>query len=204
MHQERLATEHAALGQLAQVVAIARYYAAPKAHVYPAFAVACLLFQLQGLARGRHGQRVERHVHERSHAAGSGCSCRRFEAFPLGAAGLVDVHVAVHEARPYHAVAKIDGTGHAARAAHDFGNLLAFDQHGGFLHAGRQHHARAAVSGHAHQNSVSAKPHRLWKCAALSSTNSERVMPETSRVAEYLSPEMLAPPKPMLSKPPKV
>ena len=52
-----------------------------------------------------HGRRrrnaVERHVDERRHAAGGGRARRVLEAFPLGAARIVDVDVRVDEAREH-------------------------------------------------------------------------------------------------------
>jgi hypothetical protein len=47
---------------------------------------------------GRLGQAVQRHVDERRVAAGRGGAGGGVEAFPLGAAGLVDVDVGVHQA----------------------------------------------------------------------------------------------------------
>ena len=49
--------------------------------------------------RGRNA--VERHVDERGHAARRGRARRRLEAFPVGAAGLVDVDVRIDKARQH-------------------------------------------------------------------------------------------------------
>lgn len=54
------------------------------------------------------------------------------------------------------------------------------------------------------QNSRSAKWTRLSKYCSRSSMKNEPVIPETSRGTEYFMPEMLAPPKPRLSRQPNV
>jgi hypothetical protein len=53
MHQKRLATEHSARCQLSQVSGVAGHHAAPKTHVYAAFAQALLLLGFERGARGR-------------------------------------------------------------------------------------------------------------------------------------------------------
>ena len=61
-----------------------------------------LTFQRRDVDRRRDA--VERHVHDRRHAAGRRRPRRGREALPLGAAGLVDVHVGVDEPRQQHLV----------------------------------------------------------------------------------------------------
>ena len=56
---------------------------------------------------GGLGQAVERHVDERGEAAGCGGAGGGGEAFPLGAAGLVDVDVGVDEAGQEGVVAEV-------------------------------------------------------------------------------------------------
>ena len=64
---------------------------------------------LERRARGGDRQAVERHVDQRGHAAGRGGARRGREALPLGAARLVDVHVAVDQAgRDDHAIADVE------------------------------------------------------------------------------------------------
>ena len=54
------------------------------------------------------GNAVERHVHDRRDAACRGRSRRVHETFPVGAAGLVDVHVGIDETGQDHQVARVD------------------------------------------------------------------------------------------------
>ena len=58
---------------------------------------------------GGGGNAIQRHVDEESVATGGGGARGGFEAFPIGAAGFVDVDVRIHQARKNGSVAKIVG-----------------------------------------------------------------------------------------------
>ena len=77
-------------------------------------AAACLAAQ-RGHGHGRRDA-VQRHVHDRGHPARRGGGRRGREPFPLGAPGLVDVHVAVHQPGQQHLV-RGQGEGAGRRVA---------------------------------------------------------------------------------------
>lgn len=58
---------------------------------------------------GGGGKAIQRHVDEESVATGGSGARGGFEAFPIGAAGVVDVDVRIDQARKYGSVAKIVG-----------------------------------------------------------------------------------------------
>ena len=110
--QEALEPEHALVVQAAQVVDVARDGATPEPDVDVAAPVGGLPLDLQRLDRARGRDAVERHVEQRGDAARRGGPGGRREALPLGAAGLVDVHVGVDEAGQQHlVVGEVDGLG---------------------------------------------------------------------------------------------
>ena len=73
-----------------------------------AFALRGGAFLFEGFDRGGFGQAVQRHVDERGVAAASGSTGRGLEAFPLGAAGFIDVNVGVNEAGENAIVSAVD------------------------------------------------------------------------------------------------
>ena len=83
---------------------VARDGAAPEADVDRDLALRGRAFHVQRLDRGRRRDRVERHVDDRGDPAGGRRAGGAGEALPLGAAGLVDVHVAVDQPGQQHLV----------------------------------------------------------------------------------------------------
>jgi hypothetical protein len=104
VEQEALETDDAGVVQRAQMVEVARNGAAPERDVGRDLVSRCLPFHLQRLDRGGRRDRVEGHVDDRRDATGDGRPGGAGEAFPLGPAGLVDVHVAVHQTGKEHLV----------------------------------------------------------------------------------------------------
>ena len=104
VEQEALEPEDARLVQPGEVGAVGRHRTAPEADVDPGLAGGDRTLLLErGDGRGRRDA-VERHVDDRRHAAGGGGAGRAGEPLPLGAPGLVDVHVGVDEAGEQHLV----------------------------------------------------------------------------------------------------
>ena len=89
---------------------------------------------LLGAQRGHgHGRRdaVQRHIHDRGHPAGGRRRGRRGEPLPLGPAGLVHVHVAVHQPGQQHLVpGQGEGTVRRAGVAGQAGDDPVAQQHG--------------------------------------------------------------------------
>ena len=98
------------------------------------------------------------------------------------------------------------GAAGGAALEHGLDAAIAVEQHLGRRHPPVwQHDARAPQAARFdHQNSTSANRRKLSRWASRSSTNSEPVIPATSRCTEYFIPEMLAPPNPRLNSPPNV
>ena len=114
---EALEPEDAGVVQPAQVADVARDRAAPEADVDVRGVPRGLPLDLQPVDGGGRRDAVERHVEDRRDAARRRGAGGGREALPLGAAGLVDVHVAVDEAGQQHlVVGQVDGLG-APRAA---------------------------------------------------------------------------------------
>src|SRR5262249_31315138 len=86
---------------------VRRADAAPEGGVYPKLLLGGVELDLEGLESGGDWVGVERHVGDGGNAAG-GCGARGgFKALPLGAPGLVDMHMAVHQTRHDHVVPHI-------------------------------------------------------------------------------------------------
>ena len=115
---EGLAAEDPGLGQRYELVFVARHHAAPKADVDVQLISTRIELDPQRLDRRRDGQAVERHIDERRDPARRRRPRAGGEALPLRATGLVDVHVAVDDARHHHEVPVVDDAGVA-------GHLLA-------------------------------------------------------------------------------
>ena len=104
--QEALEAHHARVVQLPQLAGVAGHRATPERDVdgqLPARDAS-----LGPQRRRVHGRRdrVQRHVDDGGDAAGGGRAGGGGEALPLGAAGLVDVHVTVDETGQQHAVVR--------------------------------------------------------------------------------------------------
>jgi hypothetical protein len=109
VEQEALEPEHAGVVQAAQLPQVARDRPTPEAHVDEALALGALALDLEGGHVHGRRDRVQRHVDDGGHAAGGGGPGGGREPLPLGAAGLVDVHVGVDQARQQdHVVPEVD------------------------------------------------------------------------------------------------
>ena len=129
--QEALEARHARLVQGPQVGDVARHRPAPERDVHRKLAGRGGLL---GAQRGHgHGRRdaVQRHVHDRGHPARGGGRGGGREPFPLGAPGLVHVHVAVHQPGQQHLVAgQGDRAGRRFRVTGQAGDEAVADEHG--------------------------------------------------------------------------
>ena len=113
--EEALEAEHALVVQAAQVVDVAGDRATPEADVDVAAPVGGLPLDLQRLDRAVGGMLLSGMSSDRGDAARRRGPGGGREALPLGAAGLVDVHVGVDEAGQQHlVVGEVDGLGDAA------------------------------------------------------------------------------------------
>ena len=92
----------------------------------------------------RHRRGVERHVDDGGDAARRGRARRGVEAFPLGAARLVDVDVRVDQPRRDDQIADVDHVRQRHPLRHHRFDPLAGDQHGARRHAVGPHHPPAA------------------------------------------------------------
>ena len=99
VQQEALEAEDALVVQRAQVGLVARDGAAPEPDIDERLVLGHLALELEVLHRGGGRDGVQRHVDDGGHAAGRGGPGGGGEAFPFGAARLVDVDVGVHQAR---------------------------------------------------------------------------------------------------------
>ena len=108
VQQEALEAEDAGVVQRAQVGDVARDGAAPEADVDVRLLLGGLPLHLErGHVDGRRDA-VQRHVHDRGHAAGGRGPGGAGEALPFGASGVVDVHVGVDQAgQQYLVVAQL-------------------------------------------------------------------------------------------------
>ncbi len=227
VNEEGFAAERAARSELGQLAHVPRDHAPPETDVDVELSLGGAQLLLEGGAPGGDRKAVERHVDQRGHATSGGGAGRRREPLPVGAAGLVDVDVAVDQPGRNHARAEIldrDVRRHGGRRrpGDERADAPLLDEHGAWPDAavrpddppaaeppearmsGQLRELRAGADSAGHQNSVSAKVRRLSKCASRSSTKNEPVMAPTRRGMEYFIPEMLAPPKPRLKRPPKV
>ena len=159
MHQEALEPEHPGLVQRRQLGGVARDGPAPEPHIHERLRCGHLLLGPQRRHRHRGRNAVQRHVDQGGHPAGRRRPGRGREPLPLGAAGLVDVHVRVHQAGQQRLVPgqlqhpgavepgpqRLDGGNHAAGDAHLNRNGPGAGQHGPA--ADHQVEARAARHG---------------------------------------------------------
>jgi hypothetical protein len=99
MHQETFETPHASLRQWLDLARIAGNDCAPRSPIDAAIAVCRLPFLLESRNLRRRRNAVQRHVNQQGIATRSRRSRRGVKSLPLGAAGLVDVNVRVHQSR---------------------------------------------------------------------------------------------------------
>ena len=102
--QEALEPEHPRLVQRRERAEIVGHRPSPEADVDVRRRCGRGLLDGQRLGGRRRRERVEGHVHDRRDTAGRRGERRRAEALPLRAAGLVDVHVRVHQSGQQHGV----------------------------------------------------------------------------------------------------
>jgi hypothetical protein len=113
--EEALEPEDAAFVQFGQAAEARRHRAAPEPDVDDGLWRGDRALHVEGGGIHGGGDAVERHVDDRRDPAGGRGTGRAREALPLGAAGLVDVHVGVDEAGQQHGAG---GEAHArARSA---------------------------------------------------------------------------------------
>jgi hypothetical protein len=105
--QERLAAERARVDQGRQLGEVAGDDPAPEADVDVAAPRGGAPLGLQRRHAGGARQAVERHVHDGGDPAGRRRRGGVLEALPVGAAGLVDVHVGVDQPGHYQGVARL-------------------------------------------------------------------------------------------------
>ena len=125
---------------------VARHDAAPEADVDVTLAARRGPLRLQRRNSRRRRNAVERHVDNRRDAAGRRRARGRVEAFPVGAAGLVDVHVRVDDAGRDHEVAAVDDVRAIGqvRGPFDVDNSAVVDLDRGGCDRIGEHDARAA------------------------------------------------------------
>ena len=107
VNQEAFESRHAGGRQRLHAIGVPAHHTAPRGPIHPRLAArrSTLSFERGHINGLRHA--IQGHVDQRGHAA-----CRRrarggFKAFPLGAAGLIDVHMRVDESRQQDGIAKI-------------------------------------------------------------------------------------------------
>ena len=106
--EKTLEAEHAGPGQWLEIGGVARHHAAPEANIHMAPSASGAPLRVQPVdGRGRRNA-VQRHVHQRRHAAGRRRARGGLETFPIGAAWIVDVDVRVDQARQHDVGARID------------------------------------------------------------------------------------------------
>jgi hypothetical protein len=127
VHQKGFGAEHAAARQRPEVGGVGRHHTAPKPAVDVQQRCAGGELDRQRLGGGGHWNAVERHVDDGGDPARSGGSGGAGEALPLGAAGLVDVHVGVDQPGHQHPVAEVGCAGRPA--GFERHNFTAFDAH---------------------------------------------------------------------------
>ena len=109
-HQEALEAKYARVPQGPELGCVAGHYATPESDIDPQFVRSCAEFLLVRRGRRSRGYAIERHLDQCGDATRSGRLCRAGKAFPLGAAGLVDMDVRIDESRHHDGFAGfVDG-----------------------------------------------------------------------------------------------
>jgi hypothetical protein len=109
VRQEALEAEHPGVVQPPQLVQVARHRAAPEPDVDARLVFGGLALDLQRGGVHRWWHAIQRHVQQGGDSAGSCRPGGGGEALPLGATGLVDVHVGIYQPGQQHlVVAQID------------------------------------------------------------------------------------------------
>ena len=102
--EKTLEAEHPGSCERLEMIHIARHHPAPERHVHTHSPAAARRF-VSSASTDVVANAVERHVHDRRDAARRGRSRRVPKTFPVGAAGLVHVHVGIDETGQDHQVA---------------------------------------------------------------------------------------------------
>ena len=105
--QKALERSHSCSGERENLVGISRHYSADELYVHKSSVPRCFPFFFQSLDIRRRRNRIERHVENRGNSTCSSSPGCRFETFPLGASGIVDVYVRVDDSRHHDAVSCI-------------------------------------------------------------------------------------------------
>jgi hypothetical protein len=144
--QKALEAEHAGAAKRLEVGQVTRHHAAVKADVDPALAGRGGLLGFQAGHGRRRRDRVERHVDDGGDAAGRRRPRGAGEALPLGAARLVDMHVAVDQARRDDQIAGVveRRAGRQLAPSGDIGDDACLDVDGGRPHGAVDDDAPAA------------------------------------------------------------
>ena len=106
-----LKTAHARVNERLDVAFVSGNDAAPERDVHVTVPTSGAAFRFERLDTRRRRNAVEGHVDDRRDAAGRRRARGRIEAFPVGAARLVDVHMRVDDAGRYEKVAAVDRIG---------------------------------------------------------------------------------------------
>ena len=149
MTEEGFDAQHAGLQERLNVSCIAGNHAAVEADVDPTFADRRLAFGFQRGHRRRDRAAVERHIDNGRHSASRRCFGCRFEAFPLGAAGFIHMHMRIDHAGGDDQIAEIldRQIGRRLRRAcaifHNVDDPLAIDHHNRRSHAVAENYTAA-------------------------------------------------------------
>ncbi len=172
--QKTLESQHARSEQVTELRGVSRHHPAPEPHVHPAARLRRFHLGAKSLEGRGRGNTVQRHVHQRGHTARSGCARRGLETFPVRAAGFVDVHVRIHQARHDYGVACVKNGAPLREliAAGDGGDNAAADVNRRRADTiGRRNPGSADDEGRIHHLSGAARPARLlWSCSRKSSS----------------------------------
>ncbi len=172
LDHEALEAHDARVEQGAQLLGVAGDGAAPEAHVDPELPRGGGELLLEAGDGGGGRDAVERHVHQGGDAARRRGARGAAEALPLGAAGLVDVHVRVDDAGHDHQVSGVDhrATGGNVVVRGDLGDDAVAHVDGEGRHrAGRDDAATAEheVQGRSHYAWDPSTGERAAQCAPL-------------------------------------
>jgi hypothetical protein len=131
-------------------VCIVRSNAAPRQPIDAASAARGRAFLFERGDGSGWGDTVQRHVHQEGVAASGGRTRRGLKAFPVGAAGIVDVDVGIHQPRKDGSIAEIVGFGSRrnVRRFDDVPNPLAFHEQSCGTHSLRSHDSARKESVH--------------------------------------------------------
>jgi hypothetical protein len=143
VHQEAFESRHTSRRQIGERVHVAANYAAPCRPIHPRLSARRLALAFESRQIDDFRRAVKGHIDQRRHAARGRGARRGREAFPLRAAGLVDVHMGVDQAGKQNIVAEVvqAGNGRHFVPSANGSDVLMFHQQGGWTKASRRDHA---------------------------------------------------------------